>query len=492
MLFYPFFIAIFNFYALIVSMKNIICVLLKGKDWKYYSGNTAHTAINNYFYYTQDLNVQKFGRFGNSKLLAGGDYSLAKLFQLNPLSLRLMSSLGTTCMLVIAMCVWLFSVTFLTNCSSTHQISLIFVIISSSLFFANFIDLQNYNILGWMLLPFAFYSMLHHSYYAFFAASFLMSFMSFTSIFFLGFYVIVFVLWRGDIYLLVSFFPAVIRFIIPMLISIRHAGVYGMTCLLGLIKTGAKYRRSDVGVSLVGIYLLTLFGSFSIGYFMFFGLDNYSILMFSFVFLFALNSFFSRFADTQSLFIVFLTISSMAILSAHHKHFLILEIMFYFSINPAYFLIGLKPFHKGLFSPLPRTPVSMKLCLEQITNMFREVKPGSKILMTFSNPNNEYGKIFDGFRQYIEPIEYVANKYDICVFPDWYFIEKNNCLDSSDDFWGVSQSQIVATMSKYSAEYVIRYREYGDIVKFSLYKNYYNLLGSIEFSLMPGNLFAIT
>ena len=72
MLVYPIFIIPVMAYTLFRSLLSIAGALV-GKKWFYLTGNTVHVALNNYFYRVQDVNLQRFGRYNDSQLVAGGD-----------------------------------------------------------------------------------------------------------------------------------------------------------------------------------------------------------------------------------------------------------------------------------------------------------------------------------------------------------------------------------------------------------------------------------
>ena len=71
--FYPILLPVLMLVETTLSMRNIFQAL-RSYQWNAYLGNDQKNAFNNYYYYTQDLNIQKFGRFGKSNLLAGGNF----------------------------------------------------------------------------------------------------------------------------------------------------------------------------------------------------------------------------------------------------------------------------------------------------------------------------------------------------------------------------------------------------------------------------------
>ena len=77
-------------------------ILLNGK-WGQYSGFNMHFGINNLFYWTQNMNLEKYGRNGVSKTMCGGDYFLGRLFHLSLFSNYMFRNWGVTSILVSLM-----------------------------------------------------------------------------------------------------------------------------------------------------------------------------------------------------------------------------------------------------------------------------------------------------------------------------------------------------------------------------------------------------
>ena len=105
LLLYPVVLPILMLKDTSISIYNIIINLSKYR-WKYLSGNDQRNAYNNFFYYIQDYNIQRFGRYGHSSLLAGGSFNLKNWFHVTPFSFRMQASFGTTFIMFLAMCVW--------------------------------------------------------------------------------------------------------------------------------------------------------------------------------------------------------------------------------------------------------------------------------------------------------------------------------------------------------------------------------------------------
>ncbi|QNM92446.1 hypothetical protein [Aliarcobacter cryaerophilus] len=135
---------------------------------------------------------------------------------------------------------------------------------------------------------------------------------------------------------------------------------------------------------------------------------------------------------------------------------LILFFSFIISIYPIYgSLINVIPRGKNYIAPGINSPYNTRIDIEKLYRFFLEIPERSKILIAYKNPQNDYNKIFSGYRYYNEPIQYVASLRDICLFPDWYIISENNKEEDDESFWIDSEEELYSYMVKEHIEYVI-------------------------------------
>ncbi len=454
LLLHPILVIPLTLYALIGSLINIIKALSKG-DWHYLSGNTTHTAFNNYFYYIQSLNIQKFGRYGVSSLVGGGrDFSLKNWFHTMPFALRIQSHFGTVMMLFFAMIFWCISV-FVIADFTWQNILIIMIAFSSTYFFANFIDRQNYNILAWMLLPLSFYTLFEHSYLLYGLIIFAMSFFSFTAIFIFGIITFVFGLYWQDFYIILAIVPATIKVAIPVLVSFKEGALKKMGGAIG-VHDKVKYKRSDKKIDILFLYILAL-SLFFIGWYIFkFGIDQYFILQMIFLLLFIVNSIFLRFADKQTIYMIFLSVFCFSLLNKELD--LITVIIYTLSINPFYFMLGCRPATK-IISPDIRNPVNTKELIEHIASIAKKMGNKKRFLFLFNNPKNQYSNIFDGYKVIIEPIAYALQKNGSTIFPDWYYCFENNKESNTDLIWWNQDADLLKESIKlFDVDYILTYQ----------------------------------
>ena len=139
--FYPLLMVFTNPYSLFRTIINYL--FFKKTNLSFYTGTNLTNALNIFAYYIQYFNIKKFGRYGRSRLLAGGDYDLRAQFNFTPLSLRLMTSFGTCVFLFICMLFWSLSIILTVDIWSWYSFIVLLVVLFSTLFYVNFFDLQN-------------------------------------------------------------------------------------------------------------------------------------------------------------------------------------------------------------------------------------------------------------------------------------------------------------------------------------------------------------
>ena len=96
LIFYPIFVLFEIPVCWIKSIYNSR-ILLEG-NWDRYMGFLPRNALNNLFYRTQWININKFGRSGISNFLSLGNYPLSNFFQLSLFSSYIFSNAGAVSM----------------------------------------------------------------------------------------------------------------------------------------------------------------------------------------------------------------------------------------------------------------------------------------------------------------------------------------------------------------------------------------------------------
>lgn len=460
LIFYPILMIPMTSFILLGSIANIIKSLVFQK-WKYLTGNNKSSSLNNYFYFGQSLNINKFGRFGDSSLLNGPEkFSLKNWFHCTKLSLNIFSNAGVTFSLFISMIVWSSSWVLMTETITHTQLMLLAIAFTSTYYFASFIDAQNYNILGWALLPIALHGLLTGNFFLFGSIIVLMSFLSFTSIFVMGFATVVFcIYWQSAAPLLFAF-PAIIKSIIPIILSIKMNAAQKVGGAIGAHKN-VKYARADSVASFTTsfFYLLVLNLTFMINYYLSFGIDNYFILMVIGCSLYIVNNIIARFADYQTFWILMLTIF---LLSVWEKDLELIDfIIFGLAINPIYIFLDFSGTWK-LIAPQTRKPYSSEKLNKKLNTFFIRVEPNSTVLGAYKNPHNNYFNLFDGLRVIVQPIEYSAMENSLSLFPSFHYIVEHNDVKKNDDtIWCETLDDTLKACAHFNIEYVL-FPEHGE------------------------------
>lgn len=470
--FYPVFLPIIMIKDTIFSFFNIIKALLK-YDWKNLAGNDQRNAYNNFFYYVQDYNIQKFGRYGQSNLLAGGDFSLKNWFHTTPFSLRLQASFGTTFIMFFATFFWLFSWIILYQ--DNPNLWILLVVFFSTLFFATFVEIQNYNILGWMLYPILLTYLESGNYLVLSIVLFFVALSSFTAFFIAGILVVVSSIYLSDYYILLCIVAGGIKWIIPILVSMKDGALSKMLGAIGGHNAVKYSRKNTKKFSISKIYILSLQMQFALVV-MFFNIDIQTVLLFVIVSLFIVNERIVRFADQQSFYFLYLSLSIFCILNMDMNIYILIS--FILSIYPAYkFIMNVLPKGDRFIAPGERKPYNMSYEINGLNNFFKPVPREERILIVYKNPEGNYNNIFEGFRVYNEIIQYAAMKKNICIFPDWYMVFENNKSNSDESFWMNSKDEIAQYLKLNKINYFISKSEltsgqFKKVSKFSFFGDY--------------------
>jgi hypothetical protein len=450
---YPIFLPLLMLKDTSFSIFNIIKSLLK-YDWRYLSGNDQANAYNNLFYYVQDFNIQKFGRYGKSNFISNTDFSFKKWFHVTPFSLRLQSSFGTTFIMFFAMCFWLLSWIILYQDNSSLWL-ILGVVFFSTLFFAVFIEIQNYNILGWMLFPIFLTYLVSGDYLTLSLVLFLIALSSFTAFIIAGILVTASSIYTLDYYILFTLIPAGIKWIIPIIYSLKSGALMNIFAGIGGHDKVKYSRKKDKSFSVQKVYALGLVIQFLCVYLLENSFSIFTLLLIIVICLFVINEFIMRFADNQSFYILYLSVSVISLLTIDTINN-ILFLSYVLSIYPIYGLIrNVKPRGDSFIAPSARNPYNIKNTIIGLEKLFEAIPKNSKLIMAYKNPKGQYSNIFNGYRIFNEPIHFAATINNISYFPTWYTVFENNKEDSKEDFWINDCQSAINYMHKNCIDYLL-------------------------------------
>lgn len=422
--FFPIFQLVLNPINTVLTLKNIIFNSVFNKEKKYYSGMTEVTAINMYFYYTQNLNLSKSSFFGHSYTLTLDPFKMNKLFHLSPLGLGIMSRIGTVNMNFFASFVFLFSLLFIFKSDSYGSTIFIAITLFSTLFFVNFYELQNYNSLGWMLFPIAIYSLVSGNNFELMLYLSLIGIFSITGIFVFTFILLSYMLMYWNFESAIYIMPVLSYYGYRLLIS---GHIMKLLSAIGMV-SGSRYKRSDIKLNFQKIYILSII---FIAYIVTLILDlQLSFLVFVIFLLSFVNFAFRRFADNQTIYISYLSVIIVVFSQGDFSN--INYIAFFILVNPILGFISSSKSQFNMETPI-LSPVFTKPLIDKIDDLLSPVDSHSLVLMSFKDPIDEYTKIFEGIRVIVEPLHYCSTKRDILLLPNWYSISAES--SSSVPLW---------------------------------------------------------
>ena len=319
-------------------------VFLKKSPENYMSYVPMH-ATNAFFYRTQLLNLMTYGRNGQSPIVGLGKYKLNQWFHISIISSYLYSKAGALVML-IGTIIWSFSNLIWLADDNYLWVSIITIsLIISSTSFCMAFRIQNYQILGWFLLPAALFLSTEGSLQQQLIIWFLISFLNITvTVFSIP---IIFYLSVENITLLYVFLPIAINFFIRVFPLLKEKNLLAtftnISKMLGASAEKPKYIRKSKSLSIKNIYYITLY-SIPIIYFFFFEINIYMLLIAWL--LVVINQVLIRFADDQSPIIFYITILTYNVNMIEPG--LLNWLIFWIVVNPVPIMLWLDSKLKGL------------------------------------------------------------------------------------------------------------------------------------------------
>lgn len=457
LLLYPLTVLITTPVRLIQSF--IECSVFLKRPWGDYSHFNPHMGINSLFYWTEAINLKRYGRNGVSPCIGLGHFPLSGLFHLTLPSLYLFWRCGAVTVLVSMFLWWSSHLIWLNSCSTMWVGVIMTSALISTSFYLNTFALQNYNAVGWLFFPFGLFALLHGFWLTASIIWLLISFGSFTLVFMVGVLCFASSVSTGEIEPLLTVFPAVLKIsfhIIPMLIhGNSKEKMNNIAKVIGFNKKQAKYTRSYMsGISVYHIYHLALYLQFGILSYI---LGSIDVLFTTSVALFVLNSKIVRFADEQSLQMLIVTVSIPVVLQS--QSFLLL-VSFWLLASPAPVLAGFPNFRKSLDVVPKMRPFDVRVFINHMETFLAPVEKAQKVFMAFDNPNGVYEKIFDGYRVLLELPLFVASRKGVHFMPDWWFVSELN-HEGAPEYWGRKIESVVRNSKQLDSDFVVVYQEFA-------------------------------
>lgn len=459
-LFYPLISLITQPIQLIRSLLSSL-VLLKG-DWKYYPHFNLTPALNNFFYASRALNLKRYGRRGKSPFLGLGEYHLARCFNYTLMSLYPYASAGAVTILVSmvlfigAQFVWLDN-----HVDFNYLLMVVGMCFSSTLFYANTFRFQNYNAVGWAFFPIGLYGMLTGNYWYALVGWFGVSLGSFTgvvlSVALTGFqFLILGMTGVWEWILILTVFPAVFKIALNFTPFINNPDSKDiLKKVLGAIgaSSAVKYKRKKTKkFNVKKLYFLMLYIQFAIAYY--FILGELPLIFIACILVNLMNSLFIRFADDQSIHMLFLSMGTALVLQAGDLYLLP---FYWLLISPLIVLTGYDHMTKVLEVPPVGKPESLKNIMQTLEEFIAPITQEDKLYFAYADPEGAYEKVYHGYRHLIELPIYLATQRNIRCMPDWWAVFELNYEDAPE-IWGTEPPEVAANMDRWESNYAVIYQ----------------------------------
>ena len=427
-----------------------------------YVGKSSSRSLSGFFYKTQWVNLDRYGRCGVSPHIGTGNYPLSRWFHLTLFSSFLYANAGAVCTLLGTL-VWVFSHFLWFSVYPLWWVLLaILVLFFSCTAYAMAFSCQNYNILGWMFLPAGLFLVSTGHYFLASLFFLLVSCCSFTAVFFVSIILFFMAFVEGDYKVFLATFPMIFKIFTHALPFVYEGSwkesFLNTAKLIGLKTRGAKYKDEKRFFSLFNLYFFTLYALACLllwkgtGFFPVYPVIALSLLVF--------NQSIRSFADFQSVVVFFVTIFMFSVVQSSENLYVLFSALIAFSPLP--FTLEICSWKKVTIFPDVFVPFDHSGILNKVRYFLAPAKAGDKVLFAYNPPVGQVRlKAFDGYRTLNELLLFAASEREVHLFPDWYAVAETN-YEGAPSFWGRSVEEVVKNMRFWSANYVVVYTDNGE------------------------------
>ncbi len=449
-------------FVAVAWVRSLWCarILLDGQ-WDRCQGFHPQNALTSFFYKTQWLNFARYGRRGASPIVGLGNYPLSRWFHLSLLSSCLYANAGAVSTLAGTLAWVLLHLVWLDAAASSWVVGVAVVFLFSSTAFAMAFRRQNYNILGWMWLPLALYAVLTAQWALAALAWLAASMASITVIFAALPLMIAYALSVGRWEPLLALLPALLKLTLhlePLLSGGSvHAALANMAKMIGLTSTGVRYKRRSMRLRPFSAYFIVIY---AIGCGMLWFDRSMPILPLAALVLFAVNQVLVRFADEQSVIVLFASVFAAHLMVSPPS--VIGLVALSIVVNPMPVFLGLCSFELDhtVVRTQTRRPFDHTRMQAALEKFFESVPAAARVFMAFDDPLGEYEKIFDGYRTLLDLPQFVAAGRGVHLFPDWYAVAETN-YEGAPNCWGRAVESVLDNARRWQATHVIVYHNSG-------------------------------
>ena len=473
---YPLTTLILN--PIITAISLLSSIKLFFVKWKNYPHFDVKPMLNGYFYFSRAWNLKKYGRTGKSPYLGLGNYHLARCFNYSLFSLYAYWKGGAFAILM-GMLGWWFAFWPWLDFNNIFDIIIWLMAISSTLFYCNTFRFQNYNAIGWTFFPIGLYGLLTGDPIIAAAGWLGASLGSFTAVVLGALLSGLFGLYHLDWMLILSGAPAALKLLLhfyPFLTNKEAKSILSKVAGAIGASGNVKYKRGKTkAFNIKKLYFLVLYVQFTVVYYFITG--NPPVLMIAAILIYLLNALKIRFADDQSMHMLILSIAT--VMMFDFNNYLEINMTQVVGLKNASFpmILGiiaiLIPSYWLLVSPLPvlagydhrskvmdilpiAKPLNVAGLRAKVEEFISPIKAGERVLFAFPDPENQYEKVFDGYRQFIELPYYVAMQKNITMFPDWWAVFELN-YEGATELWGVEPNEVNKNKTQWNCDYVVVY-----------------------------------
>jgi hypothetical protein len=420
--------------------------LLDGQ-WGRYGGFDFPAAANKMFHRTLAAILWKHGFRGTSPV---SGVKLAGWFQLSPSSLY-PYVLAPTIIPLLGMFIWI-SVHFLwvDKIEFEFVIAVLIVVVAGTSFYCNTFFFQNYNVLGWMLLPAVLFGWTHGNFALAALALLGMAATSLTAT--------VFACAMGMSALLSGTSPTLLLSALPAMavigLKLVRARITDPEALLtiaksiGMIRVRTwRYARVSMAKSQLWFWHLLIWQGVFIVAFRSLTEDMPPFALAVFC-LYVVNGF-ARFADPESFLMGGLTGALADVLSAGNPYLLI---PLFVLACPAPRMIGMQS-RVGPLGILPvARPYDVEPILEAMRAFLAPITPGNRAFIAFPDPQGIYERIFDDQINLLQFSAYIALERGVLILPDYQTVIYDQ---TGEHMWGCDPATVLTNGRAWSASHVI-------------------------------------
>lgn len=429
-------------------------------QWERYHHFCVRNGVNSLFYWTQAINLVRFGRAGVSPYIGLGNYPLSRWFSNSLLSLYAFWKLAPMVPLV-GVFGWLLAHLLWIEQASTGWVLLVVALaLVSSGFYSQIFVYQNYNALGWCFFPIGLYGLMTGEWLLATVACLLASFGSFTVVFVAGVLAVIQSFAALSIWPLLTIVPATLKLLTHLAPNIGEGNPFTSMLVImrgiGMTRQQVRYKRPALRVlAPSNLYFFLLYTQFAVVAYLVTG-DIHPLYLAG-LGLFLVNLSLARWGDPQSAQMLMMSLA-LAVTISNRELWMLLSC--WLVISPLPLLLGL-PARHYILDVVPRFgPVSLQTLIQGMEKFLAPVQAGQRVLVAFANPQGSYNKLFDGYRILMELPLYVATRKAVHLMPDWWAVYESNHEDAPH-FWGRTNAEVQENVEKWEADYVVVYQESG-------------------------------